>query len=425
VARARAVSLPQAALLVAPATVVANALGYAFTLVLSRLLGPSEYGELGSALGLVLIGTVPALAMQPVVARHVAVHLSDRDAGSTDSVVTAALRRAAVVGLLTTALFVLASPLVTSYLRLDSPAPALWLALSLAPAPVLLAAQGALQGREQFARMSCVFVLAALGRLVGAAVCVHWSPGVTGALAGSAAGAFVVAALAVGLLGLRAPGGSRGPAVPYGEIAAAASAMCGLLVLGNIDVLLARHYLSPDDAGLYAVGTVFTKAALWGPQAVSLLVFARLAQPDGDPRLLRRAVGLVTALGALLVLGTAVLGGPAVRLLFGEAYAGVARDAWLFTATGAALAVAQLLLFARLAVRDRVLPVAVLLVALAQVVVVVAFTHASVEQVVRTSLAGALTLVAAGYLLERRSRPGAPPSDVPLGPADPLSVAAP
>src|SRR6266545_1648489 len=65
-------SLPRAGLMVAPAMAVANGLNYAFNLVMLRLLEPAAYGALGALLAVILIGTVPGLALQAVVARHTA-----------------------------------------------------------------------------------------------------------------------------------------------------------------------------------------------------------------------------------------------------------------------------------------------------------------------------------------------------------------
>src|SRR4029453_9904170 len=63
-------SLPRAFLVIAPAMAAANLPNYAFNLVMSRPLGPAAYGALGALLALVLVGTVPGVALQAVVARH-------------------------------------------------------------------------------------------------------------------------------------------------------------------------------------------------------------------------------------------------------------------------------------------------------------------------------------------------------------------
>src|SRR4051812_50218669 len=53
--------------------VLVNALSYALLLAAAHLLGKSDYGKLSSLLGLLLISTIPMLALQTVAARRSAI----------------------------------------------------------------------------------------------------------------------------------------------------------------------------------------------------------------------------------------------------------------------------------------------------------------------------------------------------------------
>ena len=68
----RSRSLPRDALVLAAGMAVANAGNYGFNLVMAFLLGPEAYGALAALLALVLVGSVPGLALQAVVARRTA-----------------------------------------------------------------------------------------------------------------------------------------------------------------------------------------------------------------------------------------------------------------------------------------------------------------------------------------------------------------
>jgi O-antigen/teichoic acid export membrane protein len=192
-------SLPRAFLVVAPAMAAANALNYAFNLVMSRLLGPADYGALGALLALVLVGTVPGVALQAVVARHTT--LAGEAVGRLWArVLVAVVAVGGALGLLTVA----ASPALRAFLHLQPLGPCLWLAAALLPLPLLSAVQGMLQGREWFGALAAVLLVAAAGRLAAGVGLVSGGLGVSGAMAATAIGSAVAVLAAVPRLRARA-----------------------------------------------------------------------------------------------------------------------------------------------------------------------------------------------------------------------------
>jgi len=180
-------SLHRDALVLAAGMAVANAGNYGFNLVMAFLLGPEAYGALAALLALVLVGSVPGLALQAVVARRTAL------AGG--SVWPGARWLVGRAGLGLALLSVVAGPGLVLFLHLDSAVPLLWLALALAPTPLLFAVQGLLQGRERFAALAAVMVAGAAVKLAFGLALVAAGFGISGAMAGVAAGG-VLAALA-------------------------------------------------------------------------------------------------------------------------------------------------------------------------------------------------------------------------------------
>ena len=199
----RSRSLRRDALVLAAGMAVANAGNYAFNVVMAFLLGPEAYGALAALLALVLVGSVPGLALQAVVARRTTL------AGGISWPGAGWLVGRAGAGLVV--LTVLLGPGLVLFLHLDSAVPVAWLALALAPTPLLFAVQGLLQGRERFAALAAVMVTGAAVKLAAGLALVAAGLGVSGAMAGVAAGA-VLAALAGLRLATTAPGGADNPA---------------------------------------------------------------------------------------------------------------------------------------------------------------------------------------------------------------------
>src|SRR5215217_1368060 len=180
-------SLRRDALVLAAGMAAANAGNYGFNLVMAFLLGPEAYGALAALLALVLVGSVPGLALQAVVARR-----------TTQPGGAAWPGAGWLVGP--------AGPGLVLFLHLDSALPVVWLALALAPTPLLFAVQGLLQGRERFGALAAVMVTGATVKLAIGLALVVMGLGVSGAMAGVAAGA-LLAALAGLRLAAPAPSG--------------------------------------------------------------------------------------------------------------------------------------------------------------------------------------------------------------------------
>ena len=393
----------RAGLLVAPATLVANVLGYGFNVLVSRHLGPDGYGALGALLGLVLVGSVPGLALQAVLARRLAVGGFAPSASLVHGLRSVVLGAAVATGAVAAAL----TPAVAAYLHLPGPAAVLWLAASLVPLTLVSAQQGVLQGSEAFGRLSVLFVAAALLRLLGGLVAVGLGGSVADVLLGTAAG-YCLAAVCGQLLvrSLLADDADADPAAGAGalrEVLASGLGLVSLVVLTNLDVLLARHHLPERAAGIYAVGAVLAKGAFWAPQVVVVLVFPRLAGSQSGS-VLRRALGGVALFGLAATVVTELAARPLLRIVFGPEYSGLAGTAWAFTALGSLLALAQLLVFSGIASRDRRPGLLVLLVAVVEAVLVSAVLHDTVGQVVGAALVAAALLVLVGTVLALSGR---------------------
>ncbi len=329
------------AMSVPAATIGANVASYALLLVAAHVLSKADYGQLSSLLGLLLIGSVPMLALQTVVAR--------RNAG--DEGMAGVVGGAVAVTAFATIVFLIAAEPLAVFLRVSVLGP-LVVAATVPGVALLGAAQGRAQGRREFSRLSLLILATTGGRSIGGLVGLTLSRGVVGTLAGVFAGT-ALAAVLVGASQLRGHWGRdrlRTRAVVI-EAAHAAQAHSGFLLLTSIDVLLARHVLDADSAGMYAVGSVVSRAALWLPQSVVTIMFASLADSQHHGRAARRTTAIVAGIGALAVAGTALLNRVLVIAIGGSKYKGLDASLWLFALLGALLALLQLFVLAGLAQR--------------------------------------------------------------------------
>lgn len=327
----------------------ANALSYGLLLAAAHRMSSAAYGTLSSLLGLLLISTIPMLALQTVTAR--------RAAGNAGTAGVA--RGTALIAAGAGVLLLAASPGLSRFLHLDNVTGVVLVALTVPATSVIGSASGLAQGRRQFGRLALLILAGTGARSLGGVVGLLIRPTADAALLGAVVGAGVAAGAVVFA-------GSRGRPDPapadredgedgglVAETLHAAHAHGVFLLLTSLDVLLARHVLSPHQAGVYAVGAVLTRATLWLPQSVVLLLFASLSEQHRHRAAARRAAVTVLGFGALVVAGTALLGHLAVSVAGGRRYHQLDSTIWLWALLGGLLAVLQLAVLAGLAQRNR------------------------------------------------------------------------
>jgi O-antigen/teichoic acid export membrane protein len=359
----------QSAAMLSVAIAVAYAGTYLLAVIASRLLSNSQYGVFASLLAVLTVVTVPGLALQTVIARRAAAHgVSLGEAVSTGL----------VLGLGCAAVAMITLPALRSFLHLGGVggmAAALGATL---PLSVLSAIQGWLQGQERFGALANVVLVAGGAKLFGGLVPLLLGGGADAGMIGVAAatGIATLAIAAAPRLGAAGELKWKLPQIPWAEVGPAAIGFGGLLLLSNLDLLLARHSLSGSTSGRYAAATVVAKVALWIPQGIALTVLPRLAHAHSRAAALRASVAATAALGVLGCLVMAAVGSTAMRITFGPSYASLGSVAWIFALQGTALALTQLMIVNDIArARRGVLWLVVVAAALETVAVLVIAPH--------------------------------------------------
>jgi len=226
---------------------------------------------------------------------------------------------------------------------------------------------------------------------------------VSGAMTAVFAGLAVVFGL--GLLSLRDD--FRGMAhrvrlrVMAGFSLTASAGIIGILVLYNLDVILAKHYLSDHDAGIYGglnkIGTILYFLTLSVSQVLFPRVVEAVAKEQNPGRILLASAGILTALGACALLVFGAVPGVVVGVLFGPSFSDAVPLVFAVGVIGLALALDNLLVQFFMAVHDRVFVPILALGVFAEAGLIVLF-HARVGQVVvdvLVALVGLLLLLGA------------------------------
>lgn len=393
-----------------------NASNYLFHVVVSRQLGPSEYGAMAALLAVLLVISVPLGVLQTVVAqRTAALRVQDRSRETT------AFARATVRGVLPivvvagVAWLVLATPLLAMFLDVSL------VSASLLAPYVLLGALGAiplgvLQGGMRFGAFAAVVLSGVVVRLVAGIGFVDAGLGVPGAMLASSLAAAASLILGFWLIGLRRDWFARtGGSLDWirGDFRLALFGLISFWVLTQADIALARHYLDPQEAGQYSSAGLLARALLFMTTAVALVAFPRYVaarERTGDASHWLRTSLL--AGGGLVLAGVVVLvplRQPIVDLTFDDRYAPAADLLPVLCVAMAALALVGLLTYFHIAMRSRAYVIS--LAALAVEVVLVAFFHDSAQQIAAIVAGVALTAATAQYAAARSLSRWRPPHE--------------
>ena len=254
---------------------VVNLSNFIFHFVVSRLLGPGGYGELGSFLNLLLVLSVGVGAVQVAFTQSAAA----LDGNASRFSLAGSLIKTSLFGVVGAAALLLVHTQIERFLHVQSVSLVLelgiWIPLSLVGSVL----QGVLMGKMRFGVVALALVIGTgLGRIVFGVLFVKLGFGAAGALGGSIVGQAIT--LVILFVPLRSNSFSHSAAAlnaHLGDGLRSVLALSGFWLLASEDTILARHFLSAHDSGLYASGATAGRIAMFLPGAIALIAFPRFA----------------------------------------------------------------------------------------------------------------------------------------------------
>jgi O-antigen/teichoic acid export membrane protein len=360
--------------------------GFVYHAIAGRVLGPATYGQVAFLIAVYAVGTAPALILIVVLARYTATLAARGDAGLA-TLLTRTARLVAIpclVAVLMTAL--LARP-IAAFEHLGSTIPILILGFSIALIWQVAIPRGILQGLQRFPALSLNLSLELVVRTIAVVLLLKAGYAVSGAMAAVLIG--LMFSFVLGLYTLRDHFKRVGARVQLRVMAGfsltAAAGIIGIQILYNQDVILAEHYLSSHDGGIYGglnkIGTIMYFLTLSVSQVLFPRVVEAVAKEQHPGRILLSSAGILSLLGGGAILVFLVAPGLVVGVLFGPAFRDATPYVFAVGLIGLALSLDNLLVQFFMAVHDRVF-VPILAVGWIAEGLLIFFFHARVGQIV-------------------------------------------
>jgi O-antigen/teichoic acid export membrane protein len=321
---------------------VPQGLAYVASVVAARLLLPAEFGAFGAMQGITQIGVPVGLAIQAIAARR----LVKNSANKHHDLLRFGLEISIAVMLAT---LLISIPLSTIF-NIDYLVLVLTIG-AIAPFVFISTQLGIAQGKEFYLKLAGIYIVFGIGRSISAIVGLFIYPELISVGIGFFGGTLLSAIVAHFILGNSKKFWKTDRAEQsVKELWKATQALFALYVLVNVDVLLARIVLTPEESGIYTVGMLVAKIAFFMPQAITVVLFPKMGKNDSSA--LRLAVLGTSLIGAFYIGVTYFASEFVVNAIGGSGYAELYSEVWLFAIEGSLFAVLQVLLYGRIARED-------------------------------------------------------------------------
>lgn len=328
-------------------TMVVNVLNYIFHLVVGRMVTPSAYGEIESLISLLAIISVPASTLTLIATKYAA---DMKAKGNFRGTLSLSRYLTAKVFLYGTPLFLiilLLTPLVKSFLNIENSLPILLLWGVMFFSFLSAATSGILTGWQKFSKMNLVGILSIALKLLSVLLLLWLGFGVSGVV-----GSYVLSTLFIYLMNLfllkrffqrNSSGEDETTTLSFSALKSyiipAFYGTLSVAILGNADMIFAKHHLDAAVSGGYGALSIAAKTIFFVTGVLTTVLFAMSAEESShnkkDSRTFRLAVWLMVLVVFFSVAFFSFFPEFVVSVLFGEKYLSVSHSlGWFALAAG-------------------------------------------------------------------------------------------
>lgn len=328
-------------------TMVVSVLNYIFHLVVGRMVTPSAYGEIESLISLLAIISVPASTLTLIATKYAA---GMKAAGNFQGTLSLSKYLTTKVFLYGTPFFLVVlffTPLVKNFLNIENSLPILLLWGVIFFSFLSAATSGILTGWQKFANMNFVGILSIVLKLLSVLLLLRLGFAVSGVI-----GSYVLSTLFIYLMNLFLlkrffQGNSSGEeetttlsfSALKGYIIPAFYGTLSVAILGNADMIFAKHHLDAAVSGGYGALSIAAKTIFFVTGVLTTVLFAMSAEENSHGKKDSQTFRLAVWATLLVVFGSVVFFSLfpefVVSVLFGSKYLSVSHSlGWFALAAG-------------------------------------------------------------------------------------------
>jgi O-antigen/teichoic acid export membrane protein len=306
-----------------------GALNYLFQIVLGRTLSPDQYGSFNSLLSTSALITAPITIVHLVFSRFIA-RLDNHGQQQIKTLLIKSIKP--LLGMISSIIIigVFAIPSFKSFLHLETSLPIILMLFAACFSTLQQVLAAVCEGMHKFFALGIVSGGCAFMRFIfGVLFLVVFNWGIEGGLIAVAFAA--ITTIIYGMWELRDVLNSQAKGLPSGFLPEMIRysipsflMITMVVVMCNIDIVLVRHYCSPDQAGYYATAAILGRIAFFLPSSLLLVLFPSVAKAtasgDKDEHYFWISLGLTTILTGSVFLVLFFSGEPIIQFVYGNQY---------------------------------------------------------------------------------------------------------
>ena len=279
------------------ATSVCNILNFLYTIIIGRMLGPSEYGVLISIISLLYISGALVGAIQNTLVKKTSNYFAEGDLNKVRILFYSITKRLFIATAIIFILLLIFINQITKFLKLDSVYPLIFLGIMIIGGSLVAIGRGVLQGVQNFKSLGINLIFEILIKIGLGVILVY-----IGFKAGGAIIGFMLATLFSYFLifvPLRKILKKSNKKIVeskinlkgfYKSIFLVLISTILFSVLSFIDITLVKHFATPYEAGQYSAASQIGRIILFVSGAIGIVIFPRLSEKFSKNESLKNVV---------------------------------------------------------------------------------------------------------------------------------------
>lgn len=373
-------------------------INYVFHFYVGRTLGPKDYGTFGVLLSIVYIIVMPLMAIQTTISKYVAELNAKNEKLELHYLFLKSLKKIGVFGLIVSILFLIISPSLSSFLKIDVISSLIILGSSIAFAFLVPVVRGFLQGLQKFKLLGLTFLIESLSKILLGIPLVFFGFGINGAISGFAL-SFVLPLFVLFYFIKRGFFKEKGRKFNTSQIYSYSFPVLVMLVvltgLYSWDVVLVKRFFDPIAAGQYAALSLFGKIIFFATLSISMVMFPKVLESNSENKgslsILFKSILIALFLGLSASLLYFLIPNFIITMLFGEEFLVISPLLWIFGIVMTIFSICYLISFYNMALHRTKFLYFIIFFNVLEIFLITLF-HNSLAQIV-TILIGIMTLL--------------------------------